>query len=423
MTKKTNIIIFLSVIMLIAGVAGYYLVRKHYFPTRYNKKDIAVIDSLIIQNPVLEYGLPVDSFNIEEGLIKNGQLPANLFRSLGASNNVMTQLVLLPADTFDLRKMKAGNRYKAFYTTDTTNTLNYLVYEESATNYVVFDLRDSLKIKRDSKPVKVVRKIGSATINSSLWNSVIDNGMNLLVALELSDVYAWSIDFFGLQKGDGFKVIYDELYVDTISVGIGQIHAALFTHSDKPFYAFHFHYDTINGYWDEKGDNLKKAFLKAPLKFSRISSGFTHARKHPILKTVRAHTGVDYAAPSGTPVMSIGQGTVIEKGYKGGGGNTVKIRHNSVYTTAYLHLSKYGKDINVGARVEQGQIIGYVGSTGLSTGPHLDFRVWKNGTAINPLTMEAPPAEPIAPEHQYPYDSVRMVLQTELDSIMLNINR
>ncbi|MDR1055627.1 MAG: peptidoglycan DD-metalloendopeptidase family protein [Prevotellaceae bacterium] len=415
--KKIGIIIFSAIILLLLGSISYITIKKNFFPLYYSKKDIVVIDSLIIQQPVLEYGIPVDSINIVSGTIKNGQLPATLLRSLGAPDNIINQLVLLPPDSFDLRKIKAGNTYKAFYTNDTLNTLSYFVYELSATDYAVFNLCDSLQIKLDKKQVNVVRKTGSATINSSLWNAVVNNGMNLLVTFELSDIYAWSIDFFGLKKGDSFDVIYDELYVDSTSIGIGHVHAAVFSYSGKSFYAFHFQNDSVNGYWDDKGENLKKTFLKAPLRFSRVSSGFTYARKHPILKTVRAHTGVDYAAPSGTPVMSIGQGTVIEKGYKGGGGNTVKIRHNSVYTTAYLHLSKYGKDIAVGSHVEQGQVIGYIGSTGLSTGPHLDFRVWKNNMPVNPLTMESPPAEPLSPQQKPVFDSIRIILQKELDEI------
>lgn len=413
--KKTGVISLTISILFIAAVAGYFFVKKNYLSNL--TADNVGNDTLTVTPPVLEYGIPIDSFNIEAGVIKSGQLPANLFRALGATDPIINQLIVLHVDTFDLRKIKAGNTYKAFYSIDTLNTLQYFVYELSATEYAVFDLRDSLKIHLDTKPVTLVRKCGEATITSSLWNAVADSDMSQMVAVELSDIYAWSIDFFGVQKGDAFKVIYDELYVDSVSVGIGLIHAACFTHMGKPYYAFHFHQDSINGYWDEQGNNLKKAFLKAPLKFSRVSSGFTYARKHPILKTVRAHTGVDYAAPAGTPVMSIGQGTVVEKGYKGQGGNTIKIRHNSTYTSAYLHLSKYGKGVNAGSRVEQGQIIGYVGSTGLSTGAHLDFRVWKNGTPINPLKMESPPADPIKAEYQTKFDSIKVALQAELNII------
>jgi murein DD-endopeptidase MepM/ murein hydrolase activator NlpD len=224
--------------------------------------------------------------------------------------------------------------------------------------------------------------------------------MNPLLALRLSDIYAWSVDFFGLRKGDSFKVLYEELYVGDQFFDIGTIHSAVFRHAGKDYDAFRFIQDQIPQYWNEKGENLKKAFLKAPLSFTRISSGFSYARRHPVTRVVRPHTGIDYAAPTGTPVMSIGDGVVTQRAYTRGGGNQVKIRHNSTYTTAYLHLSRFAKGLSVGKRVRQGEVIGYVGSTGLSTGPHLDFRVWKNGSPINPLRMESPPADPLKEENK-----------------------
>jgi murein DD-endopeptidase MepM/ murein hydrolase activator NlpD len=213
--------------------------------------------------------------------------------------------------------------------------------------------------------------------------------------LELSDIYAWTIDFFGLQKGDSIRVYYDEQYVDTTRIGIGRIYAAEFYHGKVWQEAYWFEAENTRNYYDSKGNSMRKAFLKAPLSYKRISSGFTYKRLHPVHKVYKPHTGVDYAAPMGTPVMTIGDGTVIQREYRGGGGNTVKIKHNATYTTAYLHLSKFADGLKVGQHVKQGQVIGYVGSTGTSTGPHLDFRVWKNGTAIDPLKMDSPPAEPI----------------------------
>lgn len=242
---------------------------------------------------------------------------------------------------------------------------------------------------------------------------MVGNNLPVELALELSDIYAWTIDFFGLQQGDSIRVYYEEQYVDSTRIGIGQIYAADFYHARRWQGAYWFDASDygetaqpLRGYFDAAGNSLRKAFLKAPLNYKRISSHFTYARKHPVYKVVRPHTGVDYAAPMGTPVVSIGDGVVIEKGYKGSGGNTVKIRHNATYTTAYLHLSKYASDIAVGKAVQQGQVIGYVGSTGASTGPHLDFRVWKGGTPIDPLKMESPPVEPIPEAYKARFDSV-----------------
>ena len=243
-------------------------------------------------------------------------------------------------------------------------------------------------------------------------------GVSANMISELSEIYAWTVDFFGLHKGDRFRVLYDQTLCEGADIGVAGIPYAVFERDGKELQAVMFdQQDGGNKYWNEKGESMRKAFLKAPLKFTRISSGFSYHRKHPVHGDVRAHTGVDYAAPTGTPVMTIGDGTVISKGWGGGGGNTVKIRHNSVYTTAYLHLSKYAKNLKVGNRVHQGDVIGYVGMTGTATGPHLDFRVWKNGTPINPLTMESPSAEPIKQENMAALDSVRVMYKTALDSL------
>ena len=229
----------------------------------------------------------------------------------------------------------------------------------------------------------------------------------------LADIYAWTVDFFGLQKGDRFRLIYTEKYCEDESVGIERVDYAEFLRDNTCLPAVYFDQgDNGNTYWNTKGESMRKAFLKAPLKFTRISSGYSLHRVHPVHGTVRPHTGVDYAAPTGTPVMSIGDGTVVSAGWgKGGAGNTVKIKHNSVYTTAYLHLSRFA--VKAGQRVHQGQVIGYVGMTGTATGPHLDFRVWKNGSPVNPLKLESPPAEPIRPENLPLLDSLSRVYQAK----------
>jgi murein DD-endopeptidase MepM/ murein hydrolase activator NlpD len=226
------------------------------------------------------------------------------------------------------------------------------------------------------------------------------------------------VDFFGLQKGDRFRVLYDERLCDGEVVAVDTVRYAIFTHNKQNLPSVMFNQgDGGNIYWNEKGESMRKAFLKAPLKFSRISSGFSHARKHPVTRKVQPHTGVDYAAPKGTPVMTIGDGTITSMKYEGAGGNTIRIRHNSVYSTAYLHLSGYAKGLKVGQRVSQGQVIGYVGSTGRSTGPHLDFRVWKNGSAINPLKMQSPPAEPVKKEKMKEFTAVYERYRSQIDTI------
>ena len=372
----------------------------------------------VVEDPrTIQYGVDVTDLDEVQGKVANGQIITSLLRNLGADQKAITQAAFIPESVFDVRRMKAGNNYLAYYTQDSVPQLVYLVYQHSVTDFIVFHFEDSLHVEQFIKPTTLKTRTGEFEVETSLWNAIVDADMNMELALQLSDVYAWTVDFFGLQKGDGFKVYYDELFVDSVSIGISKIHAASYKRGDKELFAVFYENDEVRGYWDLDGNNLKKAFLKAPLSFSRISSKFSYARKHPVHKIVRPHTGVDYAAPMGTPVMAIGDGVVTFKGYKGGGGHTVKIRHNSTYTSAYLHLSKYGKGVVEGARVSQGQVIGYVGSSGTSTGAHLDFRIWKNGTPIDPLKMESPPTEPIPANARAEFDSVKTVMLQMLDSI------
>lgn len=377
--------------------------------------------------PVYQFGLPVDSFRIDTLQVDDGETLGGIFSRLGATRQQQSFLLSIPRSEFDYRCIRSGHTYYAFYAPDTLGLehLYHWVYMENVRSAIILHMQDSCYVEHQEKEIETRTRTAEAVIESSLWNAMTGNDLPVSLALELSEIYAWTIDFFGLQQGDSIRVYYDEQYIDGERVGIGRIHAAQFYHARKWQEAYYFDstdstmtqvaYDgRCTGYFDNEGNSLRKAFLKAPLNYKRISSHFTYARKHPIYKTVRPHTGVDYAAPAGTPVVSIGDGVVIEKGYKGGGGNTVKIRHNSTYTTAYLHLSKYGKDIAVGKHVSQGQVIGYVGSTGSSTGPHLDFRIWKGGSPIDPLKMVSPPVEPIPTVLRSDFDSVVVALREKL---------
>lgn len=363
----------------------------------------AADEPVVLKDTVYPLGFCTDSFRLVAGKIANGDNFTAWVTRAGLPAERAHALAQVCDTVFDVRKMRAGNSWSAYYADSTR--LAYLVYDNSRTSQTVFSCRDSLAVWRYEKPVQEVEKRADVTITSSLWNDMTAAGAPVELIADLSDIYAWTVDFFGLQKGDRFRVRYSENICDGESVGIDRIHYAEFQRDSTCLPAIYFDQgDGGNHYWNEKGESLRKAFLKAPLKFTRISSGFSYHRLHPVHGTVRAHTGVDYAAPMGTPVMSIGDGTVISAGWGGGGGNTVKIRHNSVYTTAYLHLSRFA--VKAGQRVSQGQVIGYVGMTGTATGPHLDFRVWKNGSPINPLKLESPPAEPILPENLPALDSL-----------------
>ena len=311
-------------------------------------------------------------------------------------------------DVFDLRKIKSGQNYTLFLAKDSLRTPEFFIYESNALEYVVIDFKESADIYIGKKDVVKKEGTAKAVITSSLWNAFSAAGVNPNLAITLSQIYAWSIDFYGIAKGDSVLVIYEESYVEDKPLGDYEIKGAIFNHMGRDYFAIPFEQDGKLTFFDENGNSLQKSFLKAPLTYSRISSGFSNNRYHPVLKRYRAHHGVDYAAPTGTPVKTIGDGVVVKKAYQAnGGGNYVTIKHNSVYTTTYMHLSKFAKGIQPGKRVQQGDVIGYVGSTGLATGPHLDFRVYQNGSPINPLKMNSPPKEPVSKENMPQYIQVK----------------
>ncbi|HSM47908.1 MAG TPA: peptidoglycan DD-metalloendopeptidase family protein [Draconibacterium sp.] len=384
---------------------------------RQNQQKVITKSEVAVPEPVYRYGLPIDSFQVVDGIVESGQHLSSVLSKFGVNLGTIDTIARNAKPVFDVRKIRQGNKFAIFQTTDSTVKSKYFVYENSPILYTVFELFDSLQVYQGEKEVVYQMKTAQGEIQSSLWNAMKASKLDPMLALKMEEVYAWTVDFFGLQKGDRFRLIYDEIYVDSTSIGINNIYAAQFDFYGKELFAFRFEKNDSTGYYNEKGENLQKQFLKAPLKFSRISSGFSSGRMHPILRIVRPHHGVDYAAPTGTPVMSIGEGIVVSKGWAGGGGNTVKIRHNSVYTTVYMHLSRYADGINQGARVRQGQVIGFVGSTGLSTGPHLDFRVYKGGSAINPLTIESPPAKPVDEKYMQEYNILKDSLLRDLKKI------
>jgi len=379
-------------------------------------------DTLIEEDTIphiYEYGICIDSLNLSEYDIKSGDNPATIFAGLGFTPLQADSLSRASAEVLDPTKLKAGMHYLTLTTQDSLETIRYIAFAKTLTDYAVIDLTgDTIRAYAYQKNVTLQRKYIEGNITSSLWNVIVESGASPLLALKISDVYAWQIDFFDIKVGDSFQVIYEEAYIDsTTSLGIASVEAAVFSHDGKTFTAIPFLQDSIREHFDADGFSMRKAFLKAPLDFFRITSRYSNARFHPILKRYRAHHGVDYAAPTGTPVKSIGEGKVVFKGFVNGGGNTLKIQHNSMYTTSYMHLSRYAKGIQTGSHVQQGEVIGYVGTTGLATGPHLDFRVYKNGEAINPLAMEAPPTNPVRPELMDSFMVVKKHYLQELDSL------
>ncbi|PKP35818.1 MAG: hypothetical protein CVU00_00640 [Bacteroidetes bacterium HGW-Bacteroidetes-17] len=384
-----------EVIILI--VAGLAIIISVHFWQRNKEPELQYEEFPIVYEPTIKYGIVIDSFEVVKDQIKRNEFLSDILLSYNVDYSKIDLAVKMARPVFDVRRIRAGHHYSVFLSSDSIQTVQYFIYENSPTSYIVFDLRDTVHVHAGEKEVQTRISEIEGKITSSLWNSLIENNGDPNLANELSEIYAWTIDFFGIQKGDYYKVIYEELYVDNKKVGLGNVQASLFNHMKNDHYAFYFIQDSIGDYFDENGGSLRRAFLKAPLKFKRISSRFSNSRLHPILKIRRAHHGVDYAAPNGTPVQSIGDGVVVEMKRTREGGNQLKIKHNGTYTTAYLHLSGYAKGIKVGKKVRQGELVAYVGRTGLASGPHLDFRFYRNGNAIDPLKVESPPVNPVDP--------------------------
>ena len=365
------------------------------------------------------FGFIDDSLNLSTETVDKNETLSDILMPYYLENTNVSELAQLSKDIFDVRKIRYGNTYHLFTLNDSLNTLEYFVYEIDPLNYVVYDLSDSVRIYSGKKDVTIKKDTKSAIIKTSLYDALLENNASIDLVIRLSKIFAWQIDFYRLQKGDNFKVIYEEEYVDTNMVGIGKILGAYFSHYGKSYYAIPFTQDSVYQFFDENGNSLRKQFLKTPIEFARISSRYSTRRLHPVLKVYRPHLGVDYAAPTGTPIKSVGDGTVEAASYSGSNGNYVKIRHNSVYTTQYLHMSRFAQGIKKGVKVKQGQVIGYVGSTGLATAPHCHFIFYVNGSPVDPLKVELPPSTPIKKELRAPYEAQKKLIMNELEKIKL----
>ena len=383
----------------------------------------AAADSTVIAAPIMKYGLPIENYIVKNDTLQPRETLADILYRLGFTAQQVYNLAQCPDSIFDVRRMRPGQPYTLLCDKDSAATPRYFIYEESPKSYITFDLGDNYRATRCTKPVEWRESEVAGRVNSSLWVAMEESGASPQLAVLMSHIFGWSIDFFGIQKGDEFRLIYSQEHVEEKPLNNYRILAASFATADTIVYAIPFVQDGEELFYNNNGNSLEGAFLKAPLDFYRITSKFTNSRFHPVLKRYRAHHGVDYAAPTGTPVYAIGSGKVIAKGYQaGGGGNYVKIRHNSTYTTTYMHLSRFAKGLKVGDTVKQKEVIGYVGSTGLSTGPHLDFRVYENGKPINPLTIKSQPKKPISQENKEAFTVVCDSLVKRLSGMALSGN-
>lgn len=385
------------------------------------EKETTTEAPIVVEPIIKEFGIVFNDFKVVRDTIKSGDTFGKMLQNyqLPDSMNVH-QLTEKVKDSFNLRGIKAGKPYLLFFDKTNTNKLQQFVYIKDQIHYTVIDLRNGVSVQNKEKPVTIKKRTIAAEIEGSLSETLEKAGVSASLAPKLAGVYAYSIDFFRIQKEDKFAVtLYEKFIEDSIYVGIDHIESTYFQHKGKDFYAFPYKLkegQKESSYYDEEGKALKSMFLKAPLDYYRISSRFSPRRFHPVQGRWKAHNGTDYAAPHGTPIKATASGTVERTGYTAGNGNYVKIRHNSTYSTQYLHMSKIL--VRNGQYVTQGQTIGKVGSTGLATGPHVCYRFWKNGVQVDPLRLQLPNAEPMDEANRKKYVEYIKPFKQELDSIL-----
>ena len=384
-----SITLLLSILLI-----GWYQIDLGLFPNWFSGQKESKADSLSSPTEALLYGINVTGLNIVEGTVKKNQTLSTLLTPFNVPYQIIDELAKKSAEVFDVRRIAADKKF-TIITPPNSSKAHFLIYEPNPAEYVVFNL-DSATIHKAEKPAVTRKREVGGIITSSLYNAMVDRGISPELIDEFADLYGWSVDFQSLQKGDVFKVVFEEKVIEDQVVSISGIHFAYFNHKGQEMQAIPFEQNGQLTFFNQTGESFKKAFLRDPLKYTRISSRYNLNRFHPVQKRYKAHLGTDYAAPTGTEIRAVGDGTVQEASYSSANGNYVKIKHNGTYTTQYLHLSKISKNLRRGDRVKQGQVIGYVGSTGLATGPHLCFRFWKNGKQEDWLKETIPPAEPVS---------------------------
>lgn len=377
-------------------------------------------DSSVIIVP-RRFGLPLDSFNVTESVIQRNEFLTSILELYNVDTNTIARLQAKSKYVYDVRKMKAGAQYTVFASKDTTHKVNYFVYQPNAVDYVMYDLRDSVKVVTGKRQVTARLETASGIIDGSLYETFKKSGIDPALAMKMADLYAYTVDFYSIHDGDYFKILYEQRYIKDEPVETGAIQSAVFSHNGEKFYAFYYKSDTteVGDYYDEKGKSLRKSFLKAPLKFSHITSGYSLRRFHPVQKRWKTHLGTDYAAPEGTPIISTGDGVVVESEFSNNNGNYVKVKHDDTYSTQYLHMTKQA--VRAGQSVRQGQVIGYVGSTGLATGPHVCYRFWKNGKQVNPLQQTFPPSVPLPDSVMTRFSDYVIKQQEQLNTVNMGV--
>ena len=365
--------------------------------------------------PIERFGLIWETFEVDSGVVASGQSLSHILSPAGMSAGEITLLAQATQSDYDVRNMRSGKSWWIAYDRDSSASAAHFIYQRNARDYARFSLQEPYGVALESLPADTLIQRTKGTIENSLYVDLDRLGAPTTLALAMANVYAWTVDFSRLQKDDEFDVMYERTYVNGEPIGMPRVIACHFQHRGRALPAFR--YDQGDGfdYFDEAGQSLRKAFLKAPVEFSRISSRYNLKRFHPILQKTKAHYGTDYAAPKGTPIISVGDGVVSKSSYTKGNGKYVKIRHNNTYETQYLHMSR--RAVSAGEHVKQGQVIGYVGSTGLATGPHVCFRFWKNGKQVDHLREEFPPSTPIMANQMDAFQATVEKLSTAISEL------
>jgi murein DD-endopeptidase MepM/ murein hydrolase activator NlpD len=414
---------FLGFFFLLATAGGFALINLLYIPSLEQSAEVKS-DTILLyappKTPRVVYGMVVNDDNLViEDKIKRNERLGDILLQYNVPAKLIHQISTLSRQIFDPRKIAANKKYTLICGQDSVKRAKAMVYEANAIDYVIFRFGDSLTVDVMKRDVITVEKSISGVIQSNLSETIEELGISHDLTNRFVDIFGWQVDFQRLQKGDKFKLIYQENQVEGIAIGIKQIDGIYFEHFGSEYYAFPFDQGEGVDYFDENGKSLRKALLKYPIEFTRISSRYTQNRFHPVQKRWKAHLGTDFAAPTGTPIRSVGDGIVLEAHYKSNNGNFVKIRHNGTYTTQYLHMSRIASGVRAGVRVRQGETIGFVGSTGLATGPHLCYRFWKNGVQVDALRAELPPSQPVKKGHLDAFEVVKQQLTEKLKAIPL----
>ncbi len=407
----------LTLVIAVSLIGVYHILDTEFISVGMN--EASPEESLTVEVPqkIYRFGYDMDQVHIKSDIIRHNQFLGDILNANGVGFATIAELESTAKQVYSVRKIRAGRRYHIIQEDSCKSGCKAFIYEPDPLRYVVYSFEDSVTVEVVDKKFEICQEIASGVIESSLWNAMVDQDINLGVIDLMEDALASSVSFYHTKVGDRFKVVYERKYIDGEPIALGRLLGAYYENDNGKHYSVYFENENYGGFYDEEGRPTKKSFLLSPIRAGRISSRYNLRRLHPIKRRRIPHRGTDYAAPYGTPIRAVADGVVIAARYTKNNGKYVKIKHDGTYTTQYLHMQKYGKGMRVGTAVVQGQTIGYVGSTGLATGPHVCFRFWKNGNQVDHLRENFPPADPMPIEQLPLFYAQRDYIKMDLDNI------